>query len=148
MNEKYIEIVNYQPERIETRSYPVVAIRESVMNAICHTDYTRSSQVKIEFFQDWLEISSPGNIYGGITLKEVLLGKQSIRHPKLINLLDKLDMIENYGMGLQRTLESYEKYDFKPEFIATENFFTIVLPNVNYHLGNINQETTKKLLSS
>lgn len=69
LNEKHIEIVNYQPERVETRSYPEIAIRETVLNAICHTDYARPAQIKIEFFDDRLEISSPGNIYGGVTLE-------------------------------------------------------------------------------
>lgn len=146
MNSKYVEIVKYQPERIEIRSYPEVAIRETIVNAICHTDYTRPAQIKVEFFDDRLEVISPGNIYAGVTLDEILRGKQSIRNPRLINLLDKLDMIENYGKGLQRTLKSYEQYNFKPELEETPNFFTVSLPNIKYHLRNTTQETTQESL--
>lgn len=76
-----------------------------------------------------------------------MTGRQSIRNPKLINLLDKLDMIENYGTGLQRALESYEKYEFKPVLQETPNFFTVILPNINYQLGHTTQETTREALA-
>lgn len=38
-------------------------------------------------------------------------------------MFDKLGMIENFGTGISRTIESYKNYDVKPEFKATENFF-------------------------
>lgn len=41
-------------------------------------------------------------------------------------------MIENFGTGIQRTIESYSNYNVKPEFKATENFFIVTLPNLNY----------------
>lgn len=41
-------------------------------------------------------------------------------------------MIENFGTGIPRTIESYSNYNVKPEFKATENFFIITLPNLNY----------------
>lgn len=41
-------------------------------------------------------------------------------------------MIENFGTGIPRTIESYSNYNVKPEFKATENFFIVALPNLNY----------------
>lgn len=41
-------------------------------------------------------------------------------------------MIENFGTGIPRTIESYSNYNVKPEFKATENFFIATLPNLNY----------------
>jgi len=41
-------------------------------------------------------------------------------------------MIENFGTGIPRTIESYSNYNVKPEFKATENFFIVTLPNLNY----------------
>lgn len=72
----YCKIVNdkriIKPEsgfaRTEILSYPVKAIREAVLNAIEHANYFFRSNIKIEFFKDRLEISNPGNFYGGITL--------------------------------------------------------------------------------
>lgn len=54
-------------------------------------------------------------------------------------MFDKLGMIENFGTGISRTIESYKNYDAKPEFKATENFFFVTLPNINYaSSGSIN----------
>lgn len=54
-------------------------------------------------------------------------------------MFDKLGMIENFGTGISRTIESYKNYDVKPEFKATENFFFVTLPNINYaSSGSIN----------
>ena len=48
-------------------------------------------------------------------------GVQTYRYPRLIHVFDKLGMIENFGTGIPRTIESYKNYDVKPEFKATEN---------------------------
>lgn len=54
-------------------------------------------------------------------------------------MFDKLGMIENFDTGISRTIESYKNYDVKPEFKATENFFFVTLPNINYaSSGSIN----------
>lgn len=66
-------------------------------------------------------------------------GVQTYRYPRLIHVFDKLGMIENFGTGIPRTIESYKNYDVKPEFKATENFFFVTLPNINYtSSGSIN----------
>ena len=66
-------------------------------------------------------------------------GVQTYRNPGLVHVFDKLGMIENYGTGIPRTIESYKNYDVKPEFKATENFFFVTLPNINYASnGSIN----------
>lgn len=59
-------------------------------------------------------------------------GVQTYRNPRLVHVFDKLGMIENFGTGIPRTIESYKNYDVKPEFKATENFFFVTLPNINY----------------
>ena len=50
-------------------------------------------------------------------------GVQTYRNPRLVHVFDKLGMIENFGTGIPRTIESYKNYDVKPEFKATEKFF-------------------------
>lgn len=59
-------------------------------------------------------------------------GVQTYRNPRLVHVFDKLGMIESFGTGIPRTFESYKNYDVKPEFKATENFFFVTLPNINY----------------
>lgn len=51
-------------------------------------------------------------------------------------------MIENFGTGIPRTIESYSKYNVKPEFKATENFFIVTLPNLNYGNNSVTDPIT------
>lgn len=60
-------------------------------------------------------------------------GVQTYRNSRLVHIFDKLGMIENFGIGIPRTIDSYKNYNVKLEFKATENFFFVTLPNVNYH---------------
>ncbi|CCV63782.1 Transcriptional regulator [Alteracholeplasma palmae J233] len=139
-NDTSAKIVDYQPQRVELKSYPAPSIRETLLNALCHCDFSFRSNIKIEFFNDRLEVTSPGNIYGGYTLEDVLSGKQSMRNPNLVNILDKMDFIENYATGLERIMEAYKPYKITPKFEVSGNFFRVILPNMNYSLGNMIEE--------
>ena len=74
---------------------------------------------------------SSGEIFNAST-EDIMNGVQTYRNPRLVHVFDKLGMIENFGTGIPRTIESYKNYDVKPEFKATENFFFVTLPNINY----------------
>ena len=117
-------------KRKETKSYPGASIREMVLNAFCHANYFIHSNIKIEFFPDKAKITSPGGIFNA-TMDDIMNGVQTYRNPRLVNVFDKLHLIENFGTGIPRTLQSYEGYEVKPEFKASENFFIMTLPNVN-----------------
>ena len=118
-------------KRKETKSYPGASISEMVLNAFCHVNYFIHSNIKIEFFPDKAKITSPGGIFNA-TMDDIMNGVQTYRNPRLVNVFDKLHLIENFGTGIPRTLQSYEGYEGKPEFRASENFFIVTLPNVNY----------------
>ena len=118
-------------KRKETKSYPGASIREMVLNAFCHANYFIHSNIKIEFFPDKAKITSPGGIFNA-TMDDIMNGVQTYRNPRLVNVFDKLHLIENFGTGIPRTLQSYEGYEVKPEFRASENFFIVILPNINY----------------
>lgn len=118
--------------RKETKSYPGAAIREIVLNAFCHANYFIRSNIKIEFFTDKVKVTSPGGIFNA-SMDDIMNGVQTYRNPRLVYILDKLGKIENFGKGIPRTIMSYQDYDVKPEFKASENFFIVTLPNVNYY---------------
>jgi predicted HTH transcriptional regulator len=119
-------------KRIENYSYPIDAVRESIMNAFVHRDYTMSSDIKIEIFDDRLAISSPGSLPDGLTIEDIKQGANAKRNPILINALDKMEYIENYGSGIRRIYSLYSGFNRQPELIATHNLFTVVLYNRNY----------------
>ena len=102
-----------------------------VLNTICHANYFIRSNIKIEYFPDKAKITSPGGIFNA-SMDDIMNGVQTYRNPRLVHVFDKLGMIENFGTGIPRTMESYKNYDVKPELKATGNFFFVTLPNVNY----------------
>ena len=116
--------------RIERKDYPEVALREMINNAFCHLDLAAPSEIKLEFYKDHFEIANPGPIYRN-TLDDALNGRQSFRNKMLVGFLSHLEFIENYATGFNKTKEAYEQYDKKPEYINSEYFFTVKLPNVN-----------------
>lgn len=132
LNDVKVVIDGSSFKRKETKSFPGASIREMVLNAFCHANYFIHSNIKIEFFPDKAKISSPGGIFNA-TMDDIMNGVQTYRNPRLVNVFDKLHLIENFGTGIPRTLQSYEAYDVKPEFKASENFFIVTLPNVNYY---------------
>ena len=135
---KYVNLYNTTSATIgselarkEIQSYPDPSLREMVVNAFGHLDLSFPSDIKIEFYKDRVEVSSPGSLYR-TTMAEVLKGKQSYRNPKLIFVLSKFHYIENYATGIKRTNAAYADVEKKPQYDVTENFFTAILPNVNY----------------
>lgn len=131
LNDLRVVIDGSSFKRIETKSYPGASIREMVLNAICHANYFIRSNIKIEFFPDKVKITSPGGIFNA-SMDDIMNGIQTYRNPRLVHVFDKLGMIENFGTGIPRTIESYTDYNVKPEFKASENFFFVTLPNINY----------------
>ena len=125
-------IIDGSPMRKEYVSYYDKATREAILNCYCHRDYTKRSNIKIDFFDNRCEIISPGGFYGGLNLKDALSGVQSFRNKYLVKLLYKLGYIENYSSGLNRIFKEYKNCKEKPIIETTLNMFKITLPNVNY----------------
>ena len=112
-------------------SYPGASLREGIFNAIAHANYFIRSNIKIEFYDNKVKITNPGGIYQA-TLKQILEGVQTYRNSRLVNILNKLNYIENFGTGIPRILEAYANSEQKPVFEPSENFFILKLPNLNY----------------
>ena len=117
--------------RTETQSYPEPSLWEMVVNAFGHMDFSFSYDIKIEFYRDRVEISSPGSLYR-TTLDEVLKGRQSFRNPDLMYVMNRFKYIENYATGIRRTNAAYARSGVKPVYDVSENFFTVILPNLNF----------------
>ena len=125
-------IIDGKPMRTEIPSYSKRAVREVILNCFCHRDYSRNSNIKIERFDDRLEIISPGGFYDGLTLEEALDGQQSFRNKRLVEFLYRLGYIENYASGLNRVFKEYQKDENKPIINTTLNMFKVTIPNRNY----------------
>ena len=106
-------------------------------------DYLLHSSVKVELFDDRLEIVSPGGIPDGLTLEEIEDGLTAVRNPTLIHILDKMNYIENYGTGIRRMYRAYRDSAKTLTFEVRENSFKVILPNQNYRVS-IASETDVK----
>lgn len=117
-------------KRIETVSYPGSCLREGILNAFAHADYFIRSNIKVELFPDSLKITNPGGIYKA-SLDDIMSGVQTYRNPGLVNILNKLKYIENFGTGIPRIMQSYSSVEANPVFNPSLNFFMLTLPNLN-----------------
>ena len=70
-NDTSAKIIPGQISKVETKSYPGASLREEIINAICHANYSLPSNIKVEFFRDKVRIINPGNVYNS-TLEAVL----------------------------------------------------------------------------
>ncbi len=111
-------------ERIEQRLWDAVAIREAVINAIVHNDYTREIPPKFEIFPDRLEITSYGGLFEGMSEEDFFSGLSLPKNKELMRIFRDLDMVEQLGSGVPRILKTYSK----DCFIFGNSFTRMVFP--------------------
>lgn len=86
----------------EIKKYPVIAIRESMMNAFVHRDYRIPGSVMVKLSQDELQISNPGEMIGGITPDNILHHTPVSRNNALAGILEKLRLVNRSNLGVPR----------------------------------------------
>ena len=102
--------------RRDIPEYPEEAVREAIVNAVAHRDYSnfaRGSYVQVRLFADRLEIQSPGGLYGGVT-EETLEQEQSTRNRTLIRLMEDLHLVENRGSGIETMIAAMRRANLEP----------------------------------
>ncbi len=117
-------------EREEQPEYPPFAVREAIVNAVCHRDYRlRGRRIEIRKFADRLEVSSPGGLPGHITLDNIVDEHYS-RNPRIVSGLFYWGYIEELGLGIDRMIgEMVRAGHPQPKFIAQPYSFTVILYN-------------------
>ncbi len=123
LENKTISKITYK-ERIDTRLWNAVALREAIINAIIHNDYTREIPPKFEIFSDRLEITSYGGLFEGMTQEDFFDGLSLPRNKELMRVYKDLGMVEQLGSGVPRILQAYNKDCFK----FSENFLRMTFP--------------------
>lgn len=119
-------------DRIDKRDYPSEALREALLNAITHRDYSFSGPTLISIFDDRIEFVTIGGLVRGLTFDDIMLGVSALRNQNLANVFYRLKLIEAYGTGILKINENYADCTVKPQFEVTDNAFKITLPNINY----------------
>ena len=94
-------VMTGKPQRDEVWDYPLEAIRESIINAVCHRDYTMPSNTELRIYDDRLTIWSPGGLPLGITMEDLLKPHGSVLRNKGIGaVLYDMGLIEQWGSGI------------------------------------------------
>jgi ATP-dependent DNA helicase RecG len=118
--------------RVDHPDYPVIVLREALLNAVIHRDYYIDGSILVSMFENRLEIMSLGGIMPGVTKELMLAGVSVPRNEKLAAVFHRIKLIEAYGTGIPRIFDSYAEYDRTPEIPITNDGFLISLPNLNY----------------
>ena len=116
--------------RLRYWDYPPVAIRELLVNAFAHRDWTRQTDVRLAVYSDRLEITSPGALPNGMTVEKMKSGQLSPRNPNIVRILRDYRLMDDRGMGIRRKVipQMRENNGCEPEFEAAEDYLKVVLP--------------------
>lgn len=138
--ERFTEIIapyiTYEPDtlteefrRIKTWLYPREAIREAVINAVCHRDWTRSVEIEVSLYQDRIEIISPGPLPNSMTIEKMIAGQRSPRNPLIVEILRDYGYVEARGMGVRTKIVPLMRAEnnTEPVFEATDDYLKTIL---------------------
>lgn len=132
-------------KRTDHPDYPPYAIREALLNAIVHRDYDYSGSTLINIYDDRIEFVSLGGLVKGLTMDDVMGGVSQSRNMILANVFYRLELIESYGTGIQRIMESYETFPVTPTFSPAPASFVVVLPKL-IKIEDDNMSDSEKVL--
>ncbi|MBN2652157.1 MAG: hypothetical protein JXR63_07230 [Spirochaetales bacterium] len=116
------EIIGLQ--RIDTYEIPQVAIREALVNAFVHRDYSNLGRnIKIAIYDDRLEIVSPGGLPNGLTNEDLFSGKSEIRNRVIARVFKELSYIEQWGSGINKIKSACLEQDLEEPIIEESGDF-------------------------
>ena len=125
-------IINpYTGKREDRPDYPITAVREAVLNALVHRDYsihTEGMPIQLIMFEDRMEIRNPGGIYGRIKIDQLGKVQPDTRNPVIASELDVLKITENRYSGIPTIRRMMQEYDLQqPEFLDERGSFIVKL---------------------
>ena len=126
-------IVDASGKRADVAEYPVAAVRELVLNALVHRDYsayTDHSPVRVVMYDDRLEVESPGGLYGRTAIEDLGKAPADTRNPFLAGCMEVLAATENRFSGIPTIMAEMERAGLPPaEFASRRGTFTATLRN-------------------
>lgn len=102
--------ISYGFLRLAIPRYDANGVREAVLNALLHRDYSRMNAIYVQFQPDHLLITSPGGFPAGITLSNLLVHEPTPRNPRLVDACKRLGLVEQTGRGIDRIFLGLLRY--------------------------------------
>ncbi len=117
------------PRRLERTMIPYFAIREAVVNAVVHRDYSiTGSSIKVNVFDDRFEIISPGVLFGGFDIADLGTGLSECRNRSFVRIFRQLGFMEELGTGIARINElCHERGLQTPQYEEQAQFFRVTI---------------------
>jgi len=129
-NIKVKTIITENGTRADKSEYPIRAIREIILNALVHRDYsiyTERSPIRLVMYEDRLELENPGGLYGRITVDNLGKAAADTRNPYLAGALEIMIDTENRFSGIPTVIAELKKADMPaPIFIDKRGIFKVV----------------------
>ena len=135
-NSRIKTIIDDNGRRADKAEYPVKAVREAILNALVHRDYsihTENVPVRIEMYRDRMEIINSGGLYGKISIDALGKVRPETRNAALANMLELLNITENRYSGIPTMRNEFAKAGLPaPIFSAVHGEFKVIMKNGLY----------------
>ncbi len=145
-NMKTSTVVDENGHRKDVGEYPIKAVREIILNALIHRDYsihTENEPIRLEMYPNRLEVSNPGGLYGRLTLDGLGKTKADVRNPFLAAALEILDKTENRYSGIPTIYAEMKKLGLlEPKFENQRGTFKVTL----YNQRKLQNDITEKII--
>lgn len=125
--------VNEKGVREDVLEYPIKAIREIILNALIHRDYsihTENEPIRLTIFDNRIEVTNPGGLYGRLSIDELGKVRADIRNPFIASILEVLEITENRYSGIPTIYAEMKKAGLmEPKFESVRGTFKVTLYN-------------------
>jgi len=122
-------IKGFEPELYP--ELPIEVLREGIVNAIAHRDYTIGASIRIFIFEDRIEIRTPGKLPNSVSIENMKTSIHVLRNPIIYNLLNKMGMVTDVGSGVPRMIKIIrERLNKEIKLNATETEFILSIPRM------------------
>lgn len=147
-NTKKATKINDSGIREDVLEYPIKAIREIILNALIHRDYsihTENDPIRLTIFDDRIEITNPGGLYGRLSIDELGKVHSDIRNPFIASILEILEVTENRYSGIPTIYAEMKKAGLmEPKFESIRGTFKVTLYN-SKKTDVVNDELVSKI---
>ena len=114
--------------RTDAYELPPEAVREAIVNATTHRNFLDRACVQVAVYDDRVEITSPGMLYGGLTIAQIKEGGSKIRNRCIAEIFSRMKIIESWGTGIKRMISSCKEYGIRePELLEIGDSFRVNL---------------------
>lgn len=144
-NSRTKTIIDDNGHRVDKPEYPIKAVREAILNALVHRDYsvhTENVPIRIEMYRDRMEIINSGGLYGKISIDALGKVRPETRNAALANMLELLNITENRYSGIPTMRKEFANAGLPaPIFSVVHGEFKVVMKNGLFEKKGSNEES-------